>query len=205
MPAVKEGLPFIFAPLALGIALLLFQRGLALSIAGGVFVLAALFCLFFFRDPRVTITQGEKYLLSPCNGTVMEVIENDNEKIVRVFLSIFNVHIQRSPVAGRVRSVEHRDGEFLMAMHPEAFMRNEQNIITIESECGVVVVKQIAGFLARRCVSWVSEGDVLAKGDKIGLIKFSSQVDMHIPKSVMLNIHKGDKLTAGRTICGELP
>lgn len=207
MSIVKEGLPFIFVPLVIAAAFLalrltLPQLGTASGIVCVIFFVIALFCAFFFRDPHIEITKGEDNILSPCNGTVMEVIENNDEKIIRVFLSIFNVHLQRAPVSGTVRKVEHKDGEFLMANNPEAFMRNEQNIITIESGRGIFVVRQIAGFLARRCVAWVKEGDIITKGDKIGLIKFSSQVDLHLPVNVTINVKKGDKIAAGKSIVG---
>jgi phosphatidylserine decarboxylase len=134
----------------------------------------------------------------------MQIHENEGENVIRVFLSIFNVQLQRAPIAGVVKSVEHKDGKFLMAMHPEAHLVNEQNIITIESDCGVFTVVQIAGFLARRCVARVISGDVLKQGDKIGLIKFSSQVDLHLPKNVQIKVKKGDKVMSGVTVFGEI-
>jgi phosphatidylserine decarboxylase len=206
MGIAKEGAPFIVMPLALAaafLALFAFGFGGWALVPGVIFGLITLFCLFFFRDPRIVITEGENLLLSPCNGTVMEIVETENEKVVRIFLSIFNVHLQRAPAAGIVRSVEHRAGEFLMAMHPEAFLRNEQNVITIESPRGVFTVRQIAGFLARRCVAWVKEGDTLVQGQKIGLIKFSSQVDAHFPRTAALSVQKGDKVISGVTVLGE--
>jgi phosphatidylserine decarboxylase len=165
-------------------------------------VIFALFCLFFFRDPKIKITTGENLILSPCNGTVLEIGEKDGERILRVFLSIFNVHLQRSPVAGTVKSVEHRDGKFLAAWNPQAQALNEQNIIVIEDAAGPFVVRQIAGFLARRCVAWVKAGDILKAGDKIGLIKFSSQVDLHVPKKAEITVRPGDKVRAGITPVG---
>ena len=206
MTIAKEGAPFIILPLALTAAAaagFVYGVGVWALVLGVVFGFVTLFCLFFFRDPHITITEGENLLLSPCNGTVMEVVEHENEKVVRIFLSIFNVHLQRSPAAGVVRSVEHRAGQFLMAMHPEAFLRNEQNVITIESARGVFVVRQIVGFLARRCVAWVKEGDTLRQGEKIGLIKFSSQVDAHFPRTAALAVKKGDKVISGVTVLGE--
>jgi phosphatidylserine decarboxylase len=106
-------------------------------------------------------------------------------------------------VDGTVKSVEHKDGKFLMAMDPLAYALNEQNIITIETEKGTFIVRQIAGFLARRCVAWVTSGTALKRGDKIGLIKFSSQVDLHLPKTITIVVKPGDKVQAGITIMGE--
>jgi phosphatidylserine decarboxylase len=156
--------------------------------------------MFFFRDPKIEITQGEGIILSPCNGTVMEVTEEENEKVVRVFLSVFSVHLQRSPVSGTVTSVTHKDGKFLAAWDLRAHIENEQNIIVIQGEDGVYTVRQVAGLLARRCVSWVKAGDVLKAGDKIGMIKFSSQVDLHLPKTAEIKVKAGDKTEAGITI-----
>ncbi|MDR3324403.1 MAG: phosphatidylserine decarboxylase [Spirochaetaceae bacterium] len=207
MKIAKEGFPFVLIPFALGAALVVLQGWFGwpwgAAAAGVALLLAALFCLFFFRDPEVRLTQGVGLALSPCNGTVMEVDESGAEaNVVRVFLSIFNVHLQRSPVAGTVRAVEHRKGRFLMAMNPGAHLVNEQNVITIEGPQGVFVVKQIAGFLARRCVSWVAAGDALAAGEKIGLIKFSSQVDVFLPKDVEIRVKKGDKVVSGVSVFG---
>ena len=213
MSILKEGYPFIFPPLAAGLALAgifsfsgrLNLPGVAACIALGlgiVLIIFALFCVFFFRDPKIEITKGENIILSPCNGTVMELEEKNNEKVIRVFLSIFSVHLQRSPAAGTVTGVTHQDGKFLMAWDPRAQSENEQNIITIQAEDGVYTVRQIAGFLARRCVSWVKPGDVLEAGDKIGMIKFSSQVDLHLPVHAVISVKPGDKVRAGITVMG---
>ncbi|MDR2729465.1 MAG: phosphatidylserine decarboxylase [Treponema sp.] len=208
MSILKEGFPFIFLPAAAGAAILIvilkFSNSLLVTgfITGGALLVFSVFCMFFFRDPNITITQGDKLILSPCNGTVMELADEDNGKIIRVFLSVFSVHLQRSPVSGVVTSVTHKDGKYFAAWNPSAQAENEQNIITIQAEDGVYTVRQIAGFLARRCVSWVKTGDVLKKGDKIGMIKFGSQVDLHLPKSAVISIKPGDKTEAGITILG---
>jgi phosphatidylserine decarboxylase len=156
--------------------------------------------MYFFRDPAVEVTQEEGAILSPCSGTVMEIIEEDGEKVVRMFLSIFSVHLQRSPVGGTVIDVTHKDGKFLAAWNPRAHIENEQNIYKIQSEDGIYTVRQVAGLVARRCVSWVKSGDTLKAGDKIGMIKFSSQVDLHIPKTAVIKVKPGDKTKAGVTI-----
>ncbi len=219
MSILKEGFPFIIPSLLAGIVLLVvskFVTALPADIVcvalGSLLVIFALFCVFFFRDPKIAITQafrsdGEPAVsvLSPCNGTVMEVVEggaagSSGEKIIRVFLSIFSVHLQRSPVDGTVTDVTHKDGKFYAAWNPLAHIENEQNVITIQSADGVYTVRQIAGFLARRCVSWVKAGDVLKAGDKIGMIKFSSQVDLHLPASAQIKVKAGDKVKAGVTV-----
>ncbi|GHT65012.1 phosphatidylserine decarboxylase proenzyme [Endomicrobiia bacterium] len=204
MQIVKEGYPFIAIPLALGLGLIIAGFGRVSSILGTLFILISLFCLYFFRDPKVEITKGDGLILSPCNGTVLEVSEKKTEKVIRVFLSVLDVHLQRSPIFGRVISVEHKPGKFLKAMEPQAHIVNEQNVITIENENGKYLVKQIAGILARRCVLWVKQGDVLNTGDKIGVIKFSSQVDLHMPKNVDIKVKQGDKVVSGVTIFATL-
>jgi len=213
MSVLKEGFPFIFPPFAAGLALVIVSRfngvlnlppaGACIALAFGIVLLIfAVFCVFFFRDPEIKITQGENIILSPCNGTVMGLEEEGNEKIIRVFLSIFSVHLQRAPAAGTVTGVTHKDGKFLMAWDPRAQSLNEQNIITIQADDGVYTVRQIAGFLARRCVSWVKTGDNLKAGDKIGMIKFSSQVDLHLPAHAVISVKLGDKVRAGITVMG---
>jgi phosphatidylserine decarboxylase len=213
MTIVKEGLPFIFVPLLAGIGFIVIPPALGLGIpvllyvcltAAIILFIFALFCAFFFRDPKIIAGSEGGFILSPCNGTVLEIEETETEKILRVFLSIFNVHLQRSPVTGMVKSVTHKDGKFYAAWNPLAQSENEQNIITIEGNGGVFVVRQIAGFLARRCVSWVKSGDELGAGDKIGLIKFSSQVDLHMPKGAKITVKTGDKVRAGVTPVGAI-
>jgi len=204
MSILKEGYPFIFPSLAAGLALVIASVFAPVSVIcaaiGCASVIFALFCMFFFRDPKVRVTQGQGIILSPCNGTVMEVTEENGEKVIRVFLSIFSVHLQRSPVSGTVTGVTHKDGKFLAAWDPCAHVENEQNIFTIQGEDGVYTVRQIAGLVARRCVSWVKTGDTLRAGDKIGMIKFSSQVDLHLPKTAVVNIRPGEKTKAGITV-----
>jgi phosphatidylserine decarboxylase len=195
---LKEGYTFVSIPLILGLLLSVANWG-PLSFFGGILCgVVSLFCLYFFRDPRIGITQGNNLILSPCNGTVLDV--DEKEKVIRVFLSVFDVHLQRSPVSGKVLKVEHKPGSFLRAMNPRAHVLNEQNVITIENESGRYIVKQIAGILARRCVSWVSPGDFLKTGDKIGLIKFGSQVDLHLPKNLDIKVKQGDKVVSGVTV-----
>ncbi|MDR3071055.1 MAG: phosphatidylserine decarboxylase [Endomicrobium sp.] len=204
MQIVKEGYLFILVPFSLGLILFIMGLGGLAYIIGVLCVLFSLFCLYFFRDPKIEITKGDNLIISPCNGTVLEVSESETEKIVRVFLSVLDVHLQRSPIFGKVVSVEHKSGKFLKADNPQAHIVNEQNIITIENENGRYVVKQIAGVLARRCVCWVKQGDIVNMGDKIGLIKFGSQVDLHMHKNVKIKVGSGNKVVSGVTIIATL-
>ena len=207
MSILKEGYIFIFPPIAAALPIMTVPILLPVShitifcgVISAILIIFGLFCIYFFRDPKVKITEGDGIILSPCNGTVMEIAEEADEKIIRVFLSILSVHLQRSPVSGTVVSVEHKNGKFLAAWDPRAHVENEQNIFTIQGQDGVFIVRQIAGLVARRCVSWVKTGDVLKAGDKIGMIKFSSQVDLHIPKQFEIKVKNGDKVRAGITV-----
>ena len=213
MRILKEGFPFIFPPCLAGLALIIIPligtdryslvSFIILQGIGALLLLFAFFCVYFFRDPKIAINNDPQSILSPCNGTVMEIEETGSEKIIRVFLSIFSVHLQRSPVDGVVQDMYHKDGKFLAAWNPQAHVLNEQNTFVIQGADGVYTVRQVAGFLARRCVSWVNTGTALKAGDKIGMIKFSSQVDLHVPKSITVTVKKGDKVRAGITIAGK--
>jgi len=212
MRILKEGFPFIlpsfFAGAILTVVSILFITNKPAYLTGitlgSISIAFAVFCIFFFRDPAIKITQGKGLILSPCNGTIMEIIKEGEKTVIRTFLSIFNVHLQRSPVGGKVIDVNHKDGKFLAAWNPNAHIENEQNLITIEGRddefSGVYIVQQIAGFVARRCVTWVKTGDVLNAGDKIGMIKFSSQVDLYLPGSFDVCVKPGDKIRAGITV-----
>ncbi len=204
MSIVREGYPFIIAPALIGAAFLVFLPGWPLKAAGFILMAAALFCAFFFRDPFRSIPADGRLVVSPCDGKVMEVNEENGMRVIRVFLSVFNVHLQRSPVAGTVTSVEYRPGRFLPAMDPRAHLVNEQNVFTIKTVHGDFIVKQIAGILARRVVAWSRPGDTLERGSKIGLIKFGSQVDIHTPLSVKVTVVPGDIVKGGESVIGEI-
>src|SRR3989339_694674 len=193
MAFAKEGIPFIFIPLALGVLFLILGHGW--TIPGGIALILGLFCAFFFRDPARTIPPEEKAILSPCDGTVMYVGEEDGKKVIRTFLSIFNVHIQRASVQGVVKKVEYRPGKFLPAMNAKAHIENEQNSITVETPSGDYEIVQIAGIIARRIACRVRAGDRLQKGQQVGLIRFGSQVDLYLPSAVTVKVKAGDKIT----------
>ena len=200
MSVAREGILFILAPLVLGAFLI--YLGIGWVYPGSVLVLLGLFSAFFFRDPSRTVPEQENAVVGPADGVVMEVTTENGKNVMRMFLSVFNVHIQRTPVSGKVKNVEYRPGKFLPAMKPEAHAVNEQNIITIESKYGDFIVKQVAGIIARRVISRVKAGDVLNKGAQIGLIRFGSQVDVHFPDCVEITVKPGDKITGGETIIG---
>ncbi|MBI4396405.1 MAG: phosphatidylserine decarboxylase, partial [Elusimicrobia bacterium] len=179
------------------------------KLVGVLCVLLAVFSVSFFRDPeRAVPATGD--VLSPADGTVLEVLTTDGEgygpgRVVRIFLSVFDVHIQRSPVAGQVKSIRYQPGIFLDARDPRAAFANESNAIEIESENGRILVKQIAGLVARRIVCWVRPEDGVAAGERVGLIRFGSQVDLYVPSDVEIVIKEGDKVVGGETVVGRWP
>jgi phosphatidylserine decarboxylase len=165
--------------------------------------LAALFAVYFFRDPDRDIPRTDD-VLSPADGRVMEVADIDGEgygpgRVVRIFLSVLDVHVQRSPVSGRVAKVRYRPGKFLDARDPRASFVNESNALEIESPRGRVVVRQIAGLIARRILCWVRPEENLSQGERFGLIRFGSQVDLYLPSDAEIVVSVGQRVVGGVT------
>jgi len=217
MRICKAGWPFIIGCFLAALLLwgsAVFFYSTILGFLTGVGFLAAAFCAYFFRDPHRIIPAGEGYCLSPADGKVVDISEGTDPSwkepvwIMRIFLSVFEPHLQRTPIPGRVNLVVHKKGRFLDARDPQAHIENEQNRIEIQPKNskiqGPIVVTQIAGLIARRIVCSVSEGDELQAGQRIGLIRFGSQVDMVFPKTMKLRVKTGDHVTAGDTIIAEL-
>ncbi|NOZ03088.1 MAG: phosphatidylserine decarboxylase family protein [FCB group bacterium] len=168
-----------------------------------------LFCLNFFRDPVREIPDEKNCIISPADGKVVLIKEvNDKEvgspaKQVSIFLNVFNVHVNRVPFDGTVRSVSYRPGKFLAAFNHKASDENEQTSIVLETTEGTIKVKQIAGLIARRILCYASEGKKFAQGDRLGFIMFGSRTDIIFPATVTVNIAVGDKVTGGKTIIGK--
>ena len=139
-----------------------------------LFVLA-LFCLWFFRDPERTIPTGP-VAVSPADGKVVVITPEDGGTRISVFLNVFDVHVNRSPIAGKVTQVQYQHGKFLVASKPEASTDNEMNTIVVEGDGSKVIFKQIAGLIARRILCWKKPGDTVARGERVGLIKLCSRV-----------------------------
>jgi phosphatidylserine decarboxylase len=197
---VKDGYKFAAAPLLLGaIALMVHWIWL-----GGVLVLLGLFVLYFFRDPERTPPADPETIVSPADGRVMEVVEESlggNPGLrISVFLSIFDVHVNRSPVAGRITAIEYRTGKFHAAMRGRASAENEQNVFHVSSEHGEVVFKQIAGWVARRIVCWKSVGDTVIRGERVGMIRFGSRMDIWLPDRVEILVRPGQHVAAGASV-----
>lgn len=172
--------------------------------------LLAIFFLWFFRDPERTIPQDPGAVVSPADGKVTDVsmvtVGNQQQTRVSIFLSVFDVHVNRSPIAGVVRDIRYQHGRFLNAMNTASAERNEQNIVTMEGEVDgqEVVFKQIAGLLARRIVFCPKVGDRLERGQRVGLIKFGSRTDLLLDASARMNVKIGDHVKGGASIIAYL-
>ncbi len=173
-----------------------------LTLATGLWLLI----LYFFRDPNRQPPPTPGLVVSPADGEIVAIIREreshflqDDTIRISIFLSITNVHVQRAPLAGSVTMVEHRPGQFLQAFRPEASDINEFIAMVIQTPYGRILVKQIAGILARRCVNYLHVGDSVQTGQRFGLIRFSSRVDLYLPPDAQLLVSIGDKVTGGIT------
>jgi phosphatidylserine decarboxylase len=196
-------LAIVLATLALW---LIWPDSLLLDLLLFAVAIAAVFILYFFRDPNRKVAAEPGVVVAPADGKVVAIVEEDEpiylqESVCRlsIFLSVFDVHVQRVPIEGEVALVEHRPGAFLQAFRPEASDVNEFVAMIINSKYGRVMVKQIAGILARRCVNYAEVGEILAKGQRFGLIKFGSRVDLFLPSGTRFLVDVGDQVYGGLT------
>ena len=193
---VKEGFSFVIVPAA---AALIFAA-LQFWIVAAIFVLIAAFMAFFFRDPERKVPDNSGTIVSAADGRVTRLESNEEGKLVSVFLSPIDVHINRAPIEGTITKVEYVKGRKMSATSNNASFTNERNSLTIENENISVVCTQIAGVLARRIVCWNKEGDHLDRGQRFGLIKFSSRTDLLMPPGVELCVKLGDRVKGGETV-----
>ena len=179
--------------------------GLALSYflvpwAGAPLYLLALYCLYFFRDPDRTPPSGD-VLVAPADGKIVSVLGlPSGDTRISIFLNIFNVHVNRTPIPGKITDIVYQKGRFLVASHEAASLENEQNTLVVEGQSTRVVCRQIAGLIARRIVCYKHAGDVLAPGERIGYIKFGSRVDVLFGPEWIPLVKVGDKVSAGTSI-----
>jgi len=204
---VRDGYLYGLALLVVAAVLYFFTGGWVWSL---IPILLAAFFLWFFRDPPRDIPQGEGLIVSPADGklTAIERVMTPSGESLRlsIFLSVFNVHVNRAPVSGTLREVRYQKGEFLNALNPESAEKNEQNLAVVESDDGhEVAFKQIAGLLARRIVFRPKEGERLERGERIGMIKFGSRVDVLMPAYAELRVKKGDTVKGGSTVLAHIP
>ncbi len=193
---VREGIPFVLIPSVIAAIFGLLQ----LWPLAAVFALVAGFMVYFFRDPRRETPTGEGLIISAADGRVTRIDETDAGKLVSVFLSPLDVHINRSPIAGKITNISYVEGKKLPATSDAASLVNERNSLVIEGTDLTVTCTQIAGILARRIVCWPRTGDNLERGQKFGLIKFGSRTDVLMPASVEIAVKVGDKVRGGETI-----
>jgi phosphatidylserine decarboxylase len=197
---VREGIPFVLVPL--GIAVILVMYGLWV-LAVGLIALAA-FMAFFFRDPARTVPEGDDLIVSAADGRVTRIEDREEGKFVSVFLSPMDVHINRSPISGKVIKVAYIRGKKRPATSDHASAINERNSVVLQNENFSVTCTQIAGILARRIVCWSKEGDELVTGQRFGLIKFGSRTDLLMPPNTEIAVKVGDRVRGGETVIGRV-
>ena len=202
----KPGYPFVFVAAALGLASLVFYPILSV-----VFFMLSLFFAYFFRDPTREIPQVWDSIVSPADGRILKV-----EKIhephflgaeawkVSIFLSIFDVHLNRSPYEGAVLYRRYIPGKFRAAFREDVSSNNERNLIGLETKHGKMLVVQIAGLIARRILCWVETGDKVERGARIGMIRFGSCTELYMPLHVNIKVKEGERVRGGETILGEI-
>jgi phosphatidylserine decarboxylase len=206
MKLAPEGYPFIGGFAALTVVTAFFTTWGAI-----LPLLLTLFMLYFFRDPDRVAPAEKDIFVAPADGKIILVRDtfeskylNADTKQVSIFMSPANVHVNRAPCDGRVKKVVHNKGSYFAAYRDEASVRNENIEMVLETEYGDVVVRQVAGFLARRAVCRKKEGDMLKRGERYGVIKFSSRLDIYLPQNSRVRISNGDITKAGETIIGEM-
>ncbi|KPK86237.1 MAG: phosphatidylserine decarboxylase [Deltaproteobacteria bacterium SM23_61] len=208
-PIAKEGMIFILPLGVISLILWIFR----LPLLAAFCTLLTLFITYFFRDPERGIPPGDKAVLSPADGKVVQVQPCVEERFLRgpaikvsVFMSLFNVHVNRNPLSGRIVDSSYSPGKFLRADLDRASAANEQNALLVETVEGTrLMVVQVAGVIARRIVCWVKKGDSVIRGQRFGLIQFGSRLDIYLPRDTRLQVRVGQKTLAGQTILGYLP
>ena len=197
---VKDGIPFVIVPLAIAITLAFF----GLWIFCIAFVLLTAFMAYFFRNPHREIPVAPGLIVAAADGKVTRIEDREDGKFVSVFLSPLDVHMNRSPIAGKIINIKLFKGKKAPATSNEASQTNERNALTIKGKKMTVVCTQIVGIVARRIVCWNKIGDELERGQRFGLIKFGSRTDLLMPKNVEVLVKMGDKVRGGETIIAKL-
>lgn len=209
IPVVREGLVFIFPLLSISVFLWI----LGISAWAWFFSLLTVFVISFFRDPERTIPAGDKAILSPADGKIIRIESCTEERFLKgpalkvsIFMSVFNVHVNRIPLSGRIAEVAYRPGKFVSANLDKASAANEQNALLLEAAGGTkLLFVQIAGLIARRIVCWVRKGDPVERGRRFGMIRFGSRMDVYLPPNIQIQARLGQKAYGGQTILGYLP
>jgi phosphatidylserine decarboxylase len=215
MNVAREGIPFILIATALAVGtfgLALMRRSWPLWLLAFLLTIIALWVAWFFRDPERMGERGERLVIAPADGRIVMIADVDEPSFVHgkatrisIFMNIFNVHVNRYPVNGTVRYVHYNPGKFINAAADKASLDNEQMSVGLDSGGRLVLVRQIAGAIARRIVTYSKEGDAARQGERFGLIRFGSRVDVFVPTNSKVRVKVGEKPVAGTTVLAELP
>ena len=215
MNFAREGYPFILVALALaaaGYTAALMRRSWPLWLLAFVLTVLLLWVAYFFRDPERTGARGENLVISPADGRVIEIVEVDEPAFIQgrairisVFMNVFNVHVNRYPVSGRVAYVHYNPGKFMNAAAEKASLDNEQMSVGVQGPKHRILFRQIAGLVARRIVTYSRVGDEAEQGERMGIIRFGSRVDVFMPLGTKVLAKIGDRPVAGTTVLAELP
>jgi phosphatidylserine decarboxylase len=197
---VKDAYGFAAPPLVLGLLCL----GFGWYWAAGILFFLGLFVFYFFRDPERTIPSGPGLVVSPADGHVVEIVDELFDSTmghrISIFLAVWDVHVQRAPVAGHIARVVYKPGRFYAAMRKAASEKNEQNVIYMDTPLGRMVFKQIAGAIARRVICWKPKGESVALGERVGMIRFGSRVDVWLPMEAQVIAQHGQKVKGGESV-----
>lgn len=214
MSFAREGYPFIGSATLVTAAMFTLatgRRSFALWLIAIAFAVVTLWVAYFFRDPERTGPRGDDMLIAPADGRVLPIVEVDEPTFVggravriSIFMNVFNVHVNRYPVDGVVRYVHYNPGKFINAAHDKASLENEQMSIGIETPRSRVLVRQIAGLVARRIVTYSKQGDTTRQGARFGIIRFGSRVDIFAPAGTKVQVQPGEHTKAGVTVIAQL-
>jgi phosphatidylserine decarboxylase len=211
----REGLVFIVIAALIaagGYGLALNRRSWPIWLLAFLLTLIAIWVAYFFRDPERMGQRGEKLVVAPADGKVVQIKEVDEPAFhkgkalqISIFMNVFNVHVNRYPVSGNVTYVHYNPGKFLNAAHDKASLENEQSSVGIESSRGKVMMRQIAGLIARRIATYSKVGDKAEQGERMGIIRFGSRVDVFVPVGSKALVQVGQTTAAGVSVIAELP
>jgi phosphatidylserine decarboxylase len=214
MKLAREGLPFVIAAAllaAIGVAFALRAGGSRWGLAA-LLVLLALWVVYFFRDPERSGERGEHLVIAPADGKIVMITDVEEPAFLQggatrisIFMNVFNVHVNRYPVSGTVRYLHYNEGKFFNAAADKASLENEQMSVGVDSDGARVLVRQIAGLIARRIVNYSRDGQLVSQGQRMGMIRFGSRVDVFLPRQCRVRVRVGDLTIAGTTVLAELP
>ena len=209
LPIAREGIPFILTGIGLTCVFLI----LDLLVLAVPFAVLTSFIIFFFRDPQRNLVNREKAVLTPADGKIIAIEKltsgdnrfTDTAVKLSIFMSLFNAHINRIPIGGRISQLTYHPGKFFSANLDKASLHNESNMVMLETDNREkIVFVQVAGLIARRIVCWVKAGDYVRAGQRFGLIRFGSRLEVYLPPDSTITVRKGEKVKAGQTVIGYL-